>query len=124
MTWHAVVSLLTVLLLGPLAPLHAAAQDADDALPPVVSVNLERVKRELVALPATDDQRSLLKLNFYIEVYARAPRFDPLQGFDIHTGVVPFGGPSHADMRDLWTPEEFSAPAADLGSVLGWLLKR
>ena len=119
--------MLAVLLLSPIAPLHAVAQDVHDARPlPAVElpVNLERLKRKLAALPATDAERSLLKLNFYIEVYGRATRVNPLQGFDIHTGPVPFGGPDHAGLRDLWTPEEFSAPVADLTSVLGWISRR
>jgi len=126
MTYRAIVSLLTMLLLSPLVSVDAAAQDVDDALLPAVelSVNLERLKRKLAQLPATDEERTILRLNFYLSVYARAPRINPLLGFDLHTGPVPFGGPSHADMRDLWTPEEFSTPVADLGSVLGWLFKR
>ncbi len=126
MTQRAIVSLLTVLLLSPLAPVKAAAQDVDGAPPRAVEVpvNLERVKRRLAALSATDDERSILKLSYYLEVYGRAPRLDLLQGFDRHNGPVPFGGPSHADMRALWTPEEFSAPVADLGSALDWLLNR
>ena len=126
MTLRALLSLLTVLLLNPPALVQTAAQDVDGARLPAVElpVNFERVKRQLAALPATDDERSILKLNFYVEVYGRAPRLDLLRGFDRHNGPVPFGGPSHADMRALWTPEEFSAPVANLGSALDWLVKR
>lgn len=126
MTLRAIVSVLTVLLLSPLAPVRAAAQDVDGArLPAVrVSVNVERVKRKLAALPASDAERSLLDLDYYLEVFGRAPRLDPLEGFDINIGPVPFGGPSHADLQDLWTPREFRAPVADLGSLFDWLLKR
>lgn len=126
MTLRAIVSVLSVLLLSPLAPVQAAAQDIDGA--PLhamrLPVNLERVKRKLAAMPASDDERSLLDLNYYIEVYGRAPRLDLLEGFDTHIGPVPFGGPSHADLRDLWTPEEFSSPVADVGSLFDWLFKR
>ena len=125
MTLRAIVSVLTVLLLSPLAPVQAAAQDVDGFRPTVrVRVNLERVKRKLAALPASDDERSLLDLNYYLEVYGRAPRLNLLAGFDSHTGPVPFGGPSHADMRALWTPEAFRAPVVNVGSVFDWLRKR
>ncbi len=126
MTLRAIVSVLGVLLLSPLAPVRAAAQDVDGAALPAIrlAVNLERVKRKLAALPASEDGRSILDLNYYLEVYGRAPRLDLLEGFDTHIGPVPFGGPSHADLRDLWTPEEFSSPVADLGSLFDWLLKR
>ena len=126
MTLRAIVLLLTVLLLSPLAPVSAAAQDVDRAPQPAVrlSVNLERVKRKLAALPANDDERSLLALNYYLEVYGRAPRIDLLEGFDTHIGPAPFGGPTHDDMRALWTPQEFSSPVADLGSLFNWLSTR
>ena len=127
MTLRAIVAVLAVLLLlSPLAPVAAAAQDVDG--PRVraarVPVNLERVKRKLAALPASDDERSLLDLSYYLEVYGRTPRLNLLAGFDSHTGPVPFGAPSHADMQALWTPQAFSAPVANLSSLFDWLLKR
>ena len=126
MTRRAIVSVLGVVLLSPLAPVHAAAQDVDGAARPAlrVPVNLERVKRKLAALPVSDGGRSILDLNYYLEVYGRAPRLDLLEGFDTRIGPVPFGGPSHADLRDLWTPREFSSPVADLGSLFDWLSNR
>ncbi|MBQ02949.1 MAG: hypothetical protein FI737_14845 [SAR202 cluster bacterium] len=126
MTQRAIVSVVAILLVSPCLRVDAAPQEGTVAPLQAVElpVNLERLKRKLAALPATDEERSLLKLNFYLEVYARAPRINPLEGFDIHTGPVPFGGPSDTDMRALWTPREFSTPAADLGSVLGWIFKR
>ncbi|MEE2613005.1 MAG: hypothetical protein VX975_04185, partial [Acidobacteriota bacterium] len=79
-----------MLLLSPLAPVRAAAQDVDGArLPAVrVSVNVERVKRKLAALPASDAERSLLDLDYYLEVFGRAPRLDLREGFDIDIGPV------------------------------------
>ena len=122
MSLRAIVYVLTVLLLSSVARVQAAAQDVDG--PRVravrVPVNLERVKRKLVALPARDDERTLLDLSYYLEVYGRAPRINLLAGFDSHTGPVPFGGPSHADILALWTPEAFSTPAVDLSSLFGW----
>ena len=124
MTWRTIVPLLTVLLWGPLVPVGAEPQEVDKALLPAVElpVNLERLKRKLAALPATDEERSILKLNFYIEVYGRSPRLNLLQGFDIHTGPVPFGGVTHTELRDLWTPQEFSTPPV-VSIPLGWLFK-
>ena len=126
MTQRTIASLLTLLLLSTLASVDTAAQEINGAPLPAVElpVNLERVKQKLAALPATDEERSLLKLNFYVEVYGSAPRINLLEGFNLHTGPVPFGGPSHADLRNLWTPEEFRAHAVDLASVLGWILRR
>jgi len=127
MDQRATVMLLAVLLPSLLAPVGVAAQQvAEPALLPAVElpVNLERVKQKLAALPATEEERSRLRLAFYLDVYGRAPRFNPLEGFDIHTGPIPFGAPSHADLRDFWTPEAFRAPVVDLTSVLGWIFNR
>jgi hypothetical protein len=122
-----VIPLLTVALSAPLFGASPQAQqgEAPEPLPSVeLAVNLERMKRRLAVLPAGDDERSLLKLDYYVTVYGRAPRINPLEGFDLHNGPVPFGPPTDADLRAVWTPEEFRAPVADLSSVLGWLLKR
>ncbi len=128
MTQRAILSVLTILVLVLVAAsgVDAAAQETEPAVLPAVElpVNLERLKRKLAALPSSDEERSLLKLDFYVEVYARAPRLNPLDGFDIHTGPVPFGGATDAELRALWTPQEFSTPAADIGSVLGWIFNR
>ena len=108
-----------------LAPSYGQDVNEQAPLPAVeLPVNLERLKRRLAALPSAEDERTRLKLNFYVDVYGRAPRIDPLEGFDIHTGLVPHGGPSHADMMSQWTPEGFNVPVADLGSVLGWFFNR
>ena len=134
MIQRAIVPLLTALLLGPLAPVQAAAQGLDGARrppdvngarrPPELGINFERVKRKLAALPASDEERSLLELNYYLTVYGRAPGINLLEGFDTLIGPVPFGPPTHAALRDLWTPQEFSAPVADLGSLFDWLFRR
>lgn len=123
------------LLLGPTATAPAAAGPAMPAagqengprepLPAVeLPINLERVKRGLEALPSSEEARGRLKIEFYVNVYARAPQFDPLEGFDIHTGLVPHGGPTHADMMRQWTPAGFDVPVANLTPVLGWIFGR
>lgn len=124
-----VILLLMAALAAPLSGVVLRAQEQEavppDPLPSVeLPVNLERMKRRLSALPASDDERSLLRLDYYVSVYGRAPGINVLEGFDLHNGPVPFGPPTGADLRALWTPEEFSAPVADLTSVIGWLLKR
>ena len=120
------LTLVTALVVSPLlAPTYGQNTVPQPPLPAVeLPVNLERLKRRLAALPSSEDERTLLKLNFYVDVYGRAPRIDPLEGFDIHTGLVPHGSPSHADMMSQSTPEGFDVPVADLGSVLGWIFNR
>ena len=97
---------------------HESASDRAVELP----INLERLKQRLAALPTDDDERPLIK--FYVEVYGRAPRVNPLLGFDLHTGPVNHGAPTHAEMLRQWTPEEFRTPVADLGSLFNWLRRQ
>ena len=85
-------------------------------------INLERLKQRLAALPRDDDERPLIE--FYVEVYGQAPRVNPLLGFDLHSGPVNHGAPTHAEMMRQWTPEEFRTPVADLGALFNWLRKR
>lgn len=127
MNARATMTAIAVLLLGPVS--GAAGQDRETGPPaplPAVElpIDLERVKRGLQTLPSSEEARSRLKLEFYVNVYARAPQYDPLEGFDIHTGLVPHGGPTHAEMMRQWTPAGFDAPVADFTPILGWILGR
>ena len=85
-------------------------------------VNLQRLKQRLAALPSRDEDRSLLKLNFYVEVYGRAPEINPLEGFDLHSGPVPYGPPSHATMLRQMSPVAYQSGSS--GAVLGWSRSR
>jgi hypothetical protein len=125
-------SLLTVLM--SLALVAAAttmprgqATDADtDALLQAVDlpVSLERIKRQLDRLPVAKNEQDVLRLSFYVRVYGQAPAVNVFEGFDVHNGPVPYASPTHATMRDITTPVEFSAPAVNLGNVLGWAWRR
>ena len=125
MMTRATMTALALLLPGAAPAAPAGAGQAAAPLPAVeLPVNLERVKRQLDVLPGSAEAQSRLKLDFHVNVYARAPRIDPLEGFDIHTGLVPHGAPSHADMMRQWTPRGLDVPVADLGAVIGWVLGR
>ena len=87
-------------------------------------VSLERIRRQLDRLAVRDAKRNLLRLNYYVEVYGRAPRINVIQNFDIHNGPVPHGAPSHAEMLAVTRPREFRTPAAiSFFPVLGWTWK-
>ena len=123
---RATTAIAVLLLVPPLAAPAAGQEGSPPATLPAVElpINLARVKRGLEVLLSSEEARSRLKLDFYVDVYGRAPQFNPLEGFDLHTGLVPFGSPSHADMMSHWTPQGFGVPVADLGSVLGWIVGR
>ena len=85
-------------------------------------VSLQRIKRKLAQLgPA---QSSLLRLDYYVEVYGRAPKIDVLQAFDVHSGPVPYGAPTHAELVSLILPPEsptpplLPSPGID---IIGWI---
>ena len=123
---RATTAIAVLLLVPPLAAPAAGQEGSPPATLPAVElpINLARVKRGLEVLPSSEEARSRLKLDFYVNVYARAPRINPLEGFDLHTGLIPFGGPTHADMMNHWTPAGFGVPVADFGSLLGWIVGR
>ena len=109
---------LTIIAAGP-----ATAQESSEtpwfnaeALP----ISLERIKRQLDRLPVRDEERNLLYLSYYVEVYGRAPRINVIQNFDIHNGQVPYGAPSHAEMIAVATPREFRTPALMAFPLFGW----
>jgi hypothetical protein len=124
-------ALLLVSAVGLILPAVSAAQDlavADagvgDSAEPVVSLNLARVKHRLALSRAREDTGSLLRLEYRLSVFGVAPEIELLQGFDTQYGAVPFGGPTHADFRDLWEPKEFRAPTIPLMPILRWTFGR
>ena len=86
-------------------------------------VSLERIKRRLDRLTPTHEERSLLRLSDYIEVYGRLPRIDLVQGFDVHNGPIPYGVPTHAELLAVMSPREFRPAVAKLNSIIGWTFK-
>ncbi len=119
--------------LGLLLSSGAEAQvSAQDALPAPVEtapevleaedlgISLARIQRRLDRAPEGREARRLLRLNFYVRVYAKAPRQDFLNGFDVHNGPVPYGVPMHSDMLKMSNPNPLYPHAINLGSVLGW----
>jgi hypothetical protein len=93
-----------------------------DALP----VSLDRIKRKLAQRPATTTTQTQhgLKLEYYIQVYGVAPRIDLFTDFNLKNGPVPFSGPTHADMLEQMTPQEFRTPPFDISSLLSWILSK
>jgi hypothetical protein len=102
---------------GPAVP----ALDAD-RLP----VSIARIKEALAQAPAST--QTGLRLQYYIEVYGRSIPLDISGDFDLRSGPVPYGGPTHRELIGMVTPQEFRAPAADLLGparlLLGWLSEK
>lgn len=94
----------------------AAAAEAS-ALP----VSLERIKRRMAAVrEAGDGRRKLLNLNYYVDVYARAPSIELFRDFDPDGETVSYGSPTHLEMLEAVTPREWRPRAVSTGNVFGW----
>jgi hypothetical protein len=114
---------LAAALLAVLPALPAQAQDSIDVsrLP----IDLQRIHRQLLRASATREERDGLNLRYYVDVYGQAPPlivFGPEDNL-VH-GPVPYGGPTHKEMLEQMTPQEFRAPAADFSALLRWLAER
>ena len=103
------------------APVANQARRVDvDRLP----VNLNRIQRELKHA-ADLEQREGLNLRYVIHIYGSAP---PLQIFNedsnLVNGPVPYGAPTHRELIDHVTPQQFRAPIADFSALMRWLADR
>ena len=103
----------------------AIAQESVDAEELVVQsgdfpVSLERIKRQLERVPTDTNNKSLLRLNYYIDVYARAPRINLFVSFDVHSGPTRSGSPTHNEMLRAMTPNKWRSSAASRSGVIGW----
>jgi hypothetical protein len=106
-------------LLSSALALPAAAQSSVDVgkLP----IDLERIQRQL-RQGAVREERDGLNLRYVVDVYGQAPRielFAPAP--NVMTGPSPYGAPTHRQMIEMVTPQEYRAPAADFGSLFRWL---
>ena len=101
---------------GPDAPSAGETVDAS-RLP----VSLERIKRRMAAAEHTrEGRRGLLDLNFYVDVYARAPAIELLRDFDLDSENVSYGSPTHREMLEAATPREWRPRAISTGNLFGW----
>ena len=125
-TWHIAVAALVAVLWGTAA--GAQTPPVDDKAPQVdvnkLPVDLDRIQRQLQQA-ASREEADGLQLRYFIDVYAQAP---PLVVFgpdaNLSSGPVPYGGPTHRDMLEQMTPQEYRAPAADLSALFRWFAER
>jgi hypothetical protein len=87
-------------------------------------VDVQRIHREL-RQSAAREEREGLNLRYFIDVYGQAPPiviFGPED--NLTSGPVPYGGPTHKDMLEQMTPQEFRSQPADLSALFRWLAER
>ncbi|MCY4633202.1 MAG: hypothetical protein OXG04_01620 [Acidobacteria bacterium] len=109
----------------PEAPGAVETVDAPSAVETVdasrLPVSLERIKRRMAATERTrEGRRGLLDLNFYVDVYARAPAIELLRDFDLDSETVSYGSPTHREMLEAATPREWRPRAVSTGNLFGW----
>jgi hypothetical protein len=78
-------------------------------------LSLDRVKRRIATQPASTSGG--LRLDYYIEVFGRAPAFDLFDPFELRSAAVPYGGMTHGEMLGIITPQEFRSPVMNLSNV-------
>jgi hypothetical protein len=120
---------LTAILLVSLVPTAWGADGAAEEQPTAsaqvdvsrLPVNVERIRRQL-RQTTVREERDGLNLRYIVDVYGQAPRLELFTKQDnLRNGAVPYGAPTHQDMLNVMTPQEYRAPAADFSGLMRWL---
>lgn len=91
-------------------PAWAFAQEGQAVDATKMGVDLARIKRELVAAAGAETQSNdPLRLRFRVEVVGTAPKIDLFGDFKVD-GPVPYGSPTHDEVLNVLTPQEFNSP--------------
>ena len=120
---------LVALLITGVAHAAAAQQSPAGGSRPAVDVSrlpidLANITRQLRQTQSTES-RTGLNIRYRIDVYGTAPRIELFtKGDNLSSGPVPYGAPTHRDMINQVTPQEFRAPIADFSALLRWLADR
>ena len=97
---------------------NASARQVNVKLLPI---SLHRIQRELQQSTSTENHHGLL-IRYQVDVYGRAPALELFtRGEDLVNGPVPQSAPTHKEMLEMMTPQEFRAPAADFSAFMRWL---
>ena len=106
---------LAALLVALLAmPAGVFAQQGQAVDPSKMGIDLSRIKRELAE--AQEESDDPLRLRFRVEVVGVAPKIDFLEGFSVE-GAVPYGSPTHEEVLNVLTPQEFRGPVVPFSSL-------
>jgi len=103
----------------------AAQESADDALveTEALGVSFDRIRDKLDRLPDRDEVSDLLRLDFYVEVYAKAPEIDYIQGFDLQNSPIAEGVPMEDELLEVMRSgdPQLVPPVVDFGNLLDLL---
>jgi hypothetical protein len=114
-------SLIALLVFG---AAHTASAQQTSVDVKRLPIDLTKVTRELRQSAATET-RSGLNIRYRVDVYGQAPRIEIFTKQDnLAYGPAPYGAPTHRDMIEHVTPQEYRAPSADIGNLIRWLSER
>src|SRR6185436_11936425 len=112
------VSLIGLLLFGAADGAFAQQTSVDVKRLPI---DLAKVTRDL-RQSAGSESRTGLNIRYRVDVYGQAPRVELFTKQDnLAYGPAPYGAPTHRDMIEHVTPQEYRAPYADIGNLIRWL---
>ncbi len=116
---------------APAAPAAPAEAQPTNGQEPVVDatrlgVSLSRIRKGLRVSEAREQASGTpLKLEYQVQVYGVAPKFDILQDFDISRNApLQYGAPTHQDFLNQWTPQAYRSPRWPVGALAGWALSQ
>ena len=85
-------------------------------------VDLGRIQRELSRVPQDSETREGLRLRYFVQIYGTAPELKLFTDADnLVYGPVPYGAPTHREMLNEMTPQEYRPPVADFSSLVRWV---
>lgn len=115
---------------APVAAEEGAAQDGTTR-PAAQAVDVDRLPVDLRRIQKRLNQygdsveRDGLNLRYQIQIYGFAP---PIEFFgedaNLKTGPVPYGAPTHREIIEHITPQEYRAPFVDFSALIRWLGER
>ena len=88
-------------------------------------LDLPRIQRALRQSSSVREQRVGLNLYYQVDVFGVAPAirlFTPAD--NLRNGPAPYGAPTHREMIEHVTPQEYRAPAADFSAFIRWLAEK
>jgi hypothetical protein len=97
-------------------PAGAFAQQGQAVDASKMGVDLSRIKRELAEAQEADGSDDPLRLRFRVEVVGVAPKINLIEGIPLD-GAVPYGPPTHQEVLDVLTPQEFRSPVVPFYSL-------
>jgi hypothetical protein len=123
------LALSALLLGGVAAPLQAqqAATPPPQAAQSEIDVNklpldLNKLQKKLQAAVRREEQLGPSRIRYSIDVLGTAPRLRLIvPGDDLRDAPTPYGAPTHREMMNYATPQEFRAPTMDFNSLMRWI---